>query len=103
MKFNLTTTDIAKLRTDCMIVGIYEKAELTPAATKLNEMSQGHLEQIMQHDDFQGKIGQSLLLYQVPYLHTSRVLLVGCGKHKPCAISDYKKIILCSLKTLAST
>jgi leucyl aminopeptidase len=102
MKFNLDTTDIAKLRTDCIIVGIYEKGELTPQATKINEISQGHLEQIIQHNDFQGKIGQSLLLYQVPYLNVSRVLLVGCGKHEPCSVKDYKKIIQCSMKALAS-
>lgn len=103
MKFNLDTTDITKLRTDCIIVGIFEKSELTPAAKKLNEISQGHLENIIQHGDFQGKIGQSMLLYQIPYLNAPRVLLVGCGKNEQHTARDYKKIITCSIKALLLT
>lgn len=100
MKFNLDTTDITKLRTNCIIVGIYEKGELTPAAKKLNEISHGHIENILQQGDFQGKIGQSLLIYQIPYLNTPRVLLVGCGKNEHHSARDYKKIVHCSIKAL---
>ncbi len=102
MKFNLDTTDITKLRTDCIVIGIYEKGELAPSATKIDEISQGHLSKIIQHDDFQGKIGQSLLLYQVPYLNIPRVLLVGCGKNEQISVRDYKRIIQCSMKALSS-
>ncbi len=102
MKFNLESTDIKKLRTDCIIVGIYEKHELSPSAKKLDEISHGHLKDIMQHNDFQGKIGQFLLLYQIPKLNIPRVLLVGCGKNEQHTVRDYKKIIQCSIKALSS-
>lgn len=103
MKFNLDTTDITKLQTDCIMIGVYEKAELTPAAQKLDALCQGHITDILQQGDFEGKIGQSSLLYHIPYLDTPRVLLVGCGKNKGHSARDYRKIIHSSIKTLDST
>lgn len=103
MKFNLDTTDIKKLRTDCIMIGIYENNAFTPSAIKLNDIAQGHLKDILQLNDFQGKIGQTLLLYQIPHLTIPRVLLVGCGKKEQQSIRNYKKIIQSSMKALSST
>lgn len=103
MKFNLDTTDIAIVSTDCLMVGIYENAEFTTSAKQLNDISKKYITNLLQHDDFQGKIGQSLLLYHVPHLKVKKVLLVGCGKKEQHSPRDYRKIISCSIKALLST
>lgn len=102
MKFNLDSIDLAKRRTDCIIVGIYEKSELTASAKQVNKLSKGYLDNLLKQDEFQGKIGQTLLLYHVPHLHSARVLLVGCGKNEQISLRDFRKIVIASSKALQS-
>lgn len=102
MKFKLDIQEIEKQRTDCLIVGIYDTAELTPAAKKLNEISHGYLKKWLAQGDFQGKIAQTQLLFSVPNVKPPRVLLVGCGKKAPLSTRDYRKIITASIKALSS-
>lgn len=103
MKFNLDTRDISKLRTDCMIVGIYENGEMTPSAQKINSLCQDGIKNLLKQGDFQGKTGQTLLQSQMPGLGTTRLLLVGCGKNEQRSVRDYRKILLSSIKALLST
>ena len=91
MKYDLVSTTLDKVKTDCLIVAIYEKNELSNAAKEIDKISQGHLTEILKQDDIQGKIGQSLLLY-VPKLASSRVILIGCGKRDELTDSKLIKI-----------
>lgn len=102
MKFKLDINEVIKQRTDCLIIGIYDNSELTPAAKKLNEISQGYLKKWLNKGDFQAKIGQTQLLFSVPNVKTDRILVVGCGKKSPLSNRDYRKIISASIKALNS-
>lgn len=102
MKFNLASVDLAKHRTDCIIIGIYEKNQLTAGAKQLNALSEGYLEKLLNQGEFQGKIGQTLLLFHVPNLKSSRVLLVGYGKNEPLTARDYRKLVSASIRALSS-
>ncbi|HEX2549874.1 MAG TPA: leucyl aminopeptidase [Gammaproteobacteria bacterium] len=102
MKFKLDASNIAKLRTDCVIIGIFENAELTPSAREVNKLSQGFLQKLLKNGEFQGKIGQTLLLYAVPNLGTKRILLVGCGKNTPLNARDYRKLMNVSISALTN-
>lgn len=100
MKFTLDSADINKQHADCLIVGIYEKGELTPSAKKLDKLSKGYLSKLCHQADFQGKLYQSLVLYQVPHLHVPRILLVGCGVNTPLSPGNYRKIIAASINAI---
>lgn len=103
MKFIVDTLDIKKKTIDCIVVGIYEKNEFTITAKKINETSKGYLKSIIDKGDFQGKIGQTLILYSIPHLTASRLLLVGCGKKGALSIRDYRRTITASIKALNTT
>ena len=100
MKFALDSADIHSQGTDCIIIGIYEKGELSNSAKKLDKLSKGYLSTLCKQNDFQGKLGHTLLLYQVPHSPAPRVLLVGCGPNIPLSPGNYRKIIAASINAI---
>src|SRR5579864_6799615 len=100
MNFSLNHTHIHQLKTDCLIVGIFEKNELTPAAEKIDQISKGYLTEILKNGEFSGKTGKTFLLYAVPNLQSKRLLLIGCGKQNHLSVRDFRKIIHSGIKAL---
>jgi len=100
MKWVVTSKNIEKQATDCLIVGVFANQELSPTAKKIDKISHGHLSQLMKTKEMPEKIGQTLLLHRIPDLAAKRVLLVGCGKNQSMTEKDYHKIILTSAKAL---
>ena len=89
-----------------MIVGIYESGKLTQTGDLLNQASKKNISQIIKKGDITGKVGQTLLLQEIPNTNAARVLLVGCGKQKDLNPSSFKKIIhsiIPNLKSLGCT
>jgi leucyl aminopeptidase len=97
MKFTLDSANIDKQHADCIVIGIYEKGELSPSAKKLDKLSKGYLTTLCKNNDFQGKLGHTLLLYHVPHSPSKRVLLVGCGPNTPLSPGNYRKIMAASV------
>lgn len=102
MKFTLQQGDLRKNANNCLIVGVYEGNELTPSAKKLDKSSKGYITQILKQGDLSGKVGQTLLL-RPANIDAERVLLVGCGPHKPLNERDFRKIISTSIKAVNAT
>lgn len=100
MKFTLDSDDIHSQSSDCLIIGIYEKGELSNSAKKLDKLSKGYISTLCKKNDFQGKLGHTLLLYQVPHCPSPRVLLVGCGSNIPLSAGNYRKIIAASINAI---
>ncbi len=102
MKFKLDSISIARQRTDCTIVGIFEGTQEKPgsAVQELNKISKNYLVNFLKNGDFQGKLGQTLFLYHVPNSASTRILLVGCGKEPVLSARDYRKIIASSVNAL---
>ena len=92
-----------KQRTDCVVVGVFESRRLSPAAEMLDTASKNHLTQIIRRGDCEGKLGQTLLLHNVPHILAERVLLVGCGKERELNETGFKKLIATTVKTLNET
>lgn len=102
MKFNVDTHDIQKLKTDCIIVGVYENAEFTASANQLNQLSQGYIKDLLNYGEFHGKVSQTFLVYDVPKVNIPRILLVGCGKKGALTPRDFRKIIFSSFRALST-
>ncbi|OUD14355.1 leucyl aminopeptidase [Thioflexithrix psekupsensis] len=103
MEFNVKSGQPEKQRTACVVVGVYEPRRLSDVAQKIDEVSQGHLSSILRRGDLEGKIGQTLLLHNVPNMLADRVLLVGCGRERELGDSQYRKIIAHAIRTLHDT
>ncbi|WP_123102711.1 leucyl aminopeptidase [Acidithiobacillus sulfuriphilus] len=84
----------------CIVVGVFEDQQLTPAAAALDSASHGLISAILQQGDLQGQVGQTLLLYRVPQIKAERVLLVGLGKVKKCMETGFQKAAAAAAQAL---
>jgi len=103
MEFSIKSGHPEKQRTACVVVGIYEPRRLSETAKKIDKVSDGYLSSILRRGDLEGKIGQTLLLHNVPGTLADRVLLVGCGRERELGDNQYRKVITNAIKTLHET
>ncbi len=114
MEFNIKSGHPEKQRTACVVVGVYEPRRLSDAARQIDEVTGGRISSILRRGDLEGKLGQTLLLHNVPStlpngpstlegILADRVLLVGCGRERELGDFQYRKAIAEAIKTLNET
>jgi leucyl aminopeptidase len=100
MEFTAKSGNPEKQRTACIVVGVFEPRRLSPAAERLDQVSDGFISNLIRRGDLEGKIGQTLLLHNVPNTLCDRILLVGCGRERELHDTQYRKIIATAATTL---
>ncbi len=103
MEFSIKSGSPEKQRTACIVVGVNEPRKLTAAAKAIDSSSKKYLSNLIRRGDIEGKMGQSLLLHNVPGMLCDRVLLVGYGRERDMDERQYRKIIENSVKQLNTT
>jgi len=93
MDFTVKIGNPEKQRTACVVLGVFEPRHLSPAAEHLDEAARGYISKLIQRGDLEGKLGQTLLLHNVPNTLCDRVLLIGCGRERELGDSQYRKIV----------
>lgn len=100
MKFFIKNSLLEEEKTDCIIIGIFEFCEFTCENNYFNESVCNYINNFIKRGDIQGKIGQTLLLYNIPHILSKRILLVGCGKKDNLNRYNLSKIVKESMKIL---
>ena len=77
VEFSIKTLSPEAAKAGCVVVGVHQGGELTPAARRLDQVSKGALKKALR--DISGKTGSTLLLRGLPGVAAERVLLVGLG------------------------
>ena len=103
MEYAIKSGSPEKQRSACLVAGVHESRRLTPAARALDDAGDRFLSKLLRRGDMDGKIGQSLLLHNVPGIFADRLLLVGCGKQADLDDRKYRKIIANSIKQVKQT
>jgi len=103
MEYSVKSGNPEKQRTACIVLGVFEPRKLTATAEQLDKITDGFISNILRRGDLEGKLGQILLLHNVPNTLSDRVLLVGCGKERELGDSQYQKIISKAIQTLNET
>lgn len=103
MDFNIKTGQPEKLRTDCIILPVFEPAKFPETTAKINKISADYISTVVKMGDIAGKFGQTLLLHKVPGINADRILLVGCGKESEFSDKLFRDIIAKIVNTLATT
>jgi leucyl aminopeptidase len=93
MEFTVKSGSPEKQRIACVVVGVFEPRRLTHAAEILDKATKGHISSLLRRGDMEGKVGQTLLLHNLPNTLADRVLLVGCGKEREVGDKEYRQII----------
>lgn len=103
MEFSVKTGHPEKQRANCIIVGVFETRKLSDSAERLDIASEQYLSALMRKGDLEGKLGQSVLLHQVPHVSYDRILLMGCGPATEFGEKAFREIIRKSIYTLIQT
>lgn len=103
MEFSVKSGHSEKQRTACIIVGVFEPRRLSAPAEHLDKIANGFLSNLIRRGDMEGKLGQTLLLHNVPNTLADRVLLVGCGREREFNDVKYRKIITTAVNSLNET
>jgi leucyl aminopeptidase len=103
MEFFATSASPSRQRTDCAIVGVFDKGALSAAAEDLDTKLGGRISKLVKRGDLRGKAGDSLLLADVSGVACERILLVGLGAKDGFTRKQYRKAIGSALATLAKT
>ena len=93
MEFTVKSGNPEKQRTACLVLGVYESRRLAPSAEQFDAACGGYLGNLLRRGDLEGKIGQSLLLFNVPDALCERVLLVGCGREREVDDRRFRQIM----------
>ncbi|MCO7225366.1 leucyl aminopeptidase [Pleionea sp. CnH1-48] len=103
MEFSVKSGSPEKQRSACIVIGVFEPRKLSQVGEQLDEVSEGYISNILRRGDLEGKLGQVLLLHNVPNTLCDRVLLIGCGKERDFGDSQYKKVMAKAITTLNET
>lgn len=95
MQYSIDSMDLIKQTTDCLIVCAFQGNRLSQSAQQLDKQSQGYIQKILNQGDLIEECGKSLMLYNVPGISASRVLVVYCGEESNLSMMDFRKIIGC--------
>ena len=103
MQFHATSGAPARQKTDCAIVGIFEKRALSPAAAELDKASKGAISKVLAQGDISGKRGETLLLRHVAGLNCVRLVLTGLGKQDEHDARNHRRALAAAMKLVAAT
>ncbi len=91
MEFSVKSGSPEKQRISCVAVGVFESRKLSPSAQILDDASEGFISNLIRRGECEGKLGQTLLLHNVPNTLCDRILLIGCGREKHFDIKAFQK------------
>ena len=93
MEYQITSGQAHKQRSNCIVIGVFEDRKLPRETAQLDQAAGGSLSRLLKRSDLTGKLGQSLLLLDLPGVTADRVLLVGCGREKDLDTRQYHKLM----------
>jgi leucyl aminopeptidase len=80
VEFSIKQGSPEKLKSGCIVVGVFDGGKLSKAAQVLDKASRNVLGDLIARGDMSGKSATTLLLHKLPGVAAERVLLVGLGK-----------------------
>src|SRR5262245_13783603 len=103
MEHFVITASAARYKTDCAIVGVFEKGVLTAAAGDLDERLGGAITRLVDGGDLRGKLGETLLLADLKNSPCKRIVLVGLGTRDQFARKQYRRALSAAIALTAKT
>jgi len=99
----ITASSIKKLRTQCLILPVYDEKSLPTLTRTIDAATGGQIKQLLKTGDFQGKADQTALIPCEPLKGIERIILFGCGKKSEFNASALQSSINQAIKTLSNT
>jgi len=103
MELHAVSASVIRQRTDCAIVGVYEKGLLSAAANELDAKLGKQVSRLVKQGDVRGKLGETLLLPEPKGIPAARILLVGLGAKDKFGRKQYRKALAAALSAVSKT
>lgn len=103
MEFSIKSGGPERIRSGCIIIGVFEPRKLSAAGASLDRASRGQLTAALKRGDMEGKAGTTLMLHQVPRVSAARVLLVGLGREREFDDGKYRSAVTKAIAALKQT
>ena len=103
MDFLSKKAQAGAIKTDALILAVYEGSTLGSAAQAVDAASGSQLAAILKHGDITGKPGETLLLPAVQGVHAKRVVLAGFGKQGETSDGQFRKSVSAALNVVKGT
>ena len=103
MQFFVSTAAPSKQRTDCAIVGVYDKGILSETAQALDKKIGGRISRLVKRGDLRGKAGDGVLLTDIEGAACERIYVIGLGARDGFKRKQYRKALASAVGALART
>lgn len=103
MEFGVWTRGLASLSVDCLVLGVFEGGELSGEARAVDSACGHRLKKLLDRGDFAGRMGDTLLVTDLPGLGASRVLLTGLGTKKQFQRKSWRRACQSALAAITRT
>ena len=100
MEFTIKAGAPEKLKSDCVVAGVYAGGDPSAAARSLDKASDGALGALLARGELDDKAGATLMLHSLPGLSAPRVLLVSLGKRDELSDKAYRDAVTAAAKQL---
>ena len=100
MEFSIKVAAPEKLKTDCVVVPVFNAAKLSPAALAMDRACSGGISGILKHGDFDANPGSTLMLYDLTGVSSKRVLLAGFGKQNATSAKAFRDGVRGAIRAL---
>jgi len=103
MEFGVWTKGLATLSVDCLVLGVFEEAQLGAQGGSVDAACGGRLRKLLARGDFAGRAGETLLVSDLPGIGAAHVLLTGMGPAKQLQRRTWRKAWSAAAHALART
>lgn len=103
MNYHLHSSKSAVKKTDCLVLGVWEKSGLAAHSLTLDDATQTLSGKLFKAGDIKGKIGETLLVHTPDGTSADRILLVGCGEKSKFDAKAYRKALRAAIPALNKT
>ena len=93
MEFQVKTGDPAKLKTQCLILGVFADGPATAPLDVVDKASRGRLAAAIKRGDLGDEVGRTQMLYDISGVKAERILLVSCGQFKEFTRTNLRKAV----------
>jgi leucyl aminopeptidase len=103
VEFSIKQGSPEKLKSGCVVVGVFDGGKLSKAAQVLDKAAKHAISEVIARGDMSGKSASTLLLHKLPGVAAERVLLVGLGKPAELDNKTSVDILRAAFKALHTT
>ncbi len=100
MKYSIKSGSPQKISADCVATVIWSKGQLSDEAAVIDQAGNRSLSKIIRSGDFNGKLGETLVVHQPAGTPAKRLLLIGGGERKQLTAKTATKLLRAGLQAL---